>query len=374
LFILAYQPSLRRGTDFLNQPSTLKHYPSSFLLCKFLVVSFIFLTCHASHAQPVHTQGYVSIGGLDQWITISGEDYSKPVILFLHGGPGSVLSPYSESIYGAWNKDFILVNWDQRGAGRTFGLDLHSQDPEEYWLSHPLTIEQMVEDGIALVQYLNERLGKQKVILVGSSWGTILGTKMALKNPELFHAYLGHAQFGNYEKNLISAYTTTLEQAQQENDSTALQTLQSLGVPPYNDARSLGQMLRIVKEYESKHVPYKFSDWIISEKYDNEEDRQARYHGDDYSFLYFAGHEKLGIESTAKDVDFISDDLEFGMPVYLIQGEHDILTSLEISKEFFDKLKAPEKEYHTLYDAAHGFTHSVIDKQYEILKRLVVVE
>lgn len=71
-------------------------------------------------ARPVDEAGYVKIGGIDQWVTIRGDSCANPVALFLNGGPGNPLSPYGGAVYAAWEKDLTLVQWDQRGAGRTF--------------------------------------------------------------------------------------------------------------------------------------------------------------------------------------------------------------------------------------------------------------
>lgn len=59
----------------------------------------------------IHEQRFILINGIEQWVTINGNK-SKPVILFLHGGPGSTMSPYSKSLYGEWEKDFVIVQWD----------------------------------------------------------------------------------------------------------------------------------------------------------------------------------------------------------------------------------------------------------------------
>lgn len=149
-----------------------------------------------SYAQPsaIDEKKFVVIEGIEQWITIKGNDRSNPAILFLHGGPGSPLSPYAEAIFKEWEREFVLVNWDQRGAGRSFGRNALEELDEAYILAHPLNLGQMTNDGIALTEYLLSYLEKEKIILFGTSWGTALGASMASVRPELYHAYLGHAQ------------------------------------------------------------------------------------------------------------------------------------------------------------------------------------
>ena len=119
----------------------------------------------------INEERFIKINGIEHWVTIKG-DSTKPLVLFLHGGPGNPLSPFADAIYGKWEKDFILVQWDQRGAGRTYGHNAPEELTPEYLKSNPLTIDQMTSDGIELAQYLIQHLKKPKIILLGTSWGS----------------------------------------------------------------------------------------------------------------------------------------------------------------------------------------------------------
>lgn len=334
---------------------------------------FLFsLSLHAQVNSPIDEGEYISIGGIEQWVTIKGSDRSKPAILFLHGGPGSVMSPYDENIYGEWEKDFVLVNWDQRGAGRTFGKNAPAELDEKYWIENPLTIELMTSDGIELSEYLIKHLGKQKIILIGSSWGSLLGVTMSQKRPDLFYAYVGHSQIVNHSESEIIAFQKAIKLAEDTHDQTSLDKLNSLGSPPYVDAKNTGQFYRVIKKFEKENsVPAPDSWWNLSQEYDNEIDAQNRYNGDDYSFINFAGHQKLGIKSMVAGLDFMKDALDFEIPVYLIQGEADILTPNEISKAYFDKINAPKKEFYLVPGAAHGHNQAIVDLQYKIVKEQI---
>jgi predicted alpha/beta-fold hydrolase len=90
--------------------------------------------------EPVKEEMFIPIGGIEQWITIKGDDRNNPVVLFLHGGPGDAWSPFADAMFAGWEKDFTLVQWDQRGAGRTYGKTGPSIEPT-------MTIERMVQDG-----------------------------------------------------------------------------------------------------------------------------------------------------------------------------------------------------------------------------------
>ncbi len=320
----------------------------------------------------VDEEKFVSIGGIDQWITIHGGDSSKPVILFLHGGPGSPMSPYGDAIYGGWETDFILVQWDQRGAGRTFGRNIPADYDETYWQENPLTVEQMTDDGIKLSEYLIEHLGKDKIIILGTSWGSILGAKMALERPDLFHAYVGHAQMVSPAQDLNTAYRKTHKIAEKEGDLELVSILDSIGPPQYDNAQTTGKFFRILKTYEREHsLPAPAAWWKLAPEYDNETDNRHRYDGDDYSFVNFVGHRKMGVKAMNATVDFLKDVLKFEIPVYFIQGEKDILTPPEITRAYFDTLKAPKKEYFLVRDAAHGYNQAVVDVQYRIVKECI---
>ncbi|MDQ3682492.1 MAG: alpha/beta hydrolase [Bacteroidota bacterium] len=315
---------------------------------------------------------FIKINGIDQWVTIKGER-SEPVILFLHGGPGSPLSPYADAIYGGWEKDFIIVQWDQRGSGKTFGRNAPAELSPDYLKSNPLTVEQMTTDGIELVEYLIKYLGKQKVILFGTSWGSVPAVLMTVKRPDLFYAYVGHSQIVNPSDNLIQVYKKVYQMAQSANDKKSIDALNSIGTPPYDHAKNTGQLLRVIKKYERENsIPAPDSLWKISSKYDNEKDNQHRADGDDYSFINYAGDKLFGIKPMISTINLLKNNLDFKIPVYLIQGEEDILTSKEFTKEYFDKIRAPKKEYILLPKSAHGFNQLVVETQYKIMKEYLL--
>lgn len=336
-----------------------------------LITFYIFLISVSAIAQSetINEEKFIPIGGIEQWVRIKGSDITKPVILFLHGGPGSVMSPYENNIYSEWEKDFIIVHWDQRGAGRTFGRNAPPEVNEDYWIENPLTVEQMTADGIELSEYLIEKLGKQKIIILGTSWGSVLGVEMSIKRPDLFYAYVGHSQIVNAPGSLQHAYNKIYKMAQGADDRESVDKLNSIGAPPYDDAKNAGMLFRIIKKYERENsIPAPDSWWKPTQEYDNELDNKFRYNGDDYSFINYIGHKKLGIKAMSTAIDFMQEGFEFKIPVFLIQGEEDILTPKEITKEYFDKIKAPVKEFFLLPGAAHGYNQSVVDTQYQIVK------
>ena len=157
----------------------------------------------AKAGQPVDEAGFVAIGGIRQWVTVSGRDCASPVVLIVHGGPGNPNTPFAHNLFGDWAKDFTVVQWDQRGSGKTYGQNRPAED-------EPLTMDRLAADGVEMARYATQRLGKRKVILMGGSWGSALAVNMAMAAPQLFHAYVGTAQLANYQADMAASYRLTL--------------------------------------------------------------------------------------------------------------------------------------------------------------------
>lgn len=315
----------------------------------------------------IDEQKFITINGIEQWVTIKGNSI-KPVILFIHGGPGSPISPYSDHLYKELEKDFIIVQWDQRGTGKTFGLTAPEELTPEFLKANPLTLDLMTNDGIELSTYLTKHLGKNKIILFGTSWGSALSVKMVTKRPDLFYAYVGHSQIVNP---IIDQtfYGKIYKLAEGKKDNDALSTLSSIGKPPYDRARKVGQLFKIVKKYEkASSTPAPESWFVLSSNYDNQKDNQNRENGDDYSFVNYTGDSKLEVASMSSTINLLRDNFNFKIPIYLIQGNEDLLTPKDKTEEYFKKIKAPEKKYYLLPKTAHGFNLSVLETQIKIFK------
>ncbi|MFE9472548.1 alpha/beta fold hydrolase [Streptomyces griseofuscus] len=134
----------------------------------------------------IDESSYVRIGGLDQWISVRGEDRSNPVLLELHGGPGasnSIFTPRTR----AWERHFTIVRWDMRGAGRTFAAHGPAGQGE-------LTLDRLYADALEVTDHIRARLGVPKVVLLANSFGTVTGLRLARDHPERYSAYVGTDQ------------------------------------------------------------------------------------------------------------------------------------------------------------------------------------
>src|SRR5262249_9691710 len=151
-----------------------------------------------------------------------------PVILLLHGGPGDATNPWGYAGFRSWLRHFTVVQWDQRGTGRTLGKNGASLGPT-------ITIERMTQDGIELADLLRKTLAQNKVILVGHSWGSILGVHMVKARPDLFSAFVGTGQVVDPARNYSVAYAEVLKAAERRGEQRAVRELLEIGPPPWRD-------------------------------------------------------------------------------------------------------------------------------------------
>lgn len=309
--------------------------------------------------QKIAEERFVKIDGIEQWITIHGDDCANPAVFFVHGGPGNPSTPFAAKVYHAWEKDFVLVQWDQRGAGKTFERNPATADGT-------LTIELMARDGIAVASTVSQHLGKRKLILFGGSWGSALAVTMAMMKPELFAAYLGSSQMVAYRENQTATFQRIAELAKSANDNDTLAKLDALGPPPWNDPRAFGILRRALRKYEAKTtVPAPDAWWNFEPQYTGSDYQAAYTAGEDFSYLQLVGLKGDGMLSR---IDLPALGTNFAMPIFIIQGKDDILTMPSVTKRYFDSIKAPIKKYVVLDKVGHDPNELMVDAQLRILK------
>ena len=165
--------------------------------------------------QGIDSLESVRLGGVDQWIQIRGHDRSKPILLFLHGGPGFPQMPFSH-LNAELEKDFVVVQWDQRGAGKSYSWSI----PDD-----SMRVAQFVSDTRELAQILLQRFNAPKCYLVAHSWGSLIGALTVAQSPELFHAYVSIGQLAGLPETQQVRYQFALESAQKENNQKAVTEL-----------------------------------------------------------------------------------------------------------------------------------------------------
>lgn len=316
-----------------------------------------------SPEQKIDEASFVPLGGIQQWVTVKGERCANPVLLFIHGGPGNPISPYGDNLYGSFTKKYTMVQWDQRGSGKTFGRNPPAPNAS-------LTVEQMADDGVQLAQYLARRFGQKKIILMGGSWGSVLGTYMVKQRPDLFHAWVAVSQLVSYQENTSTSYNKVVAMTREQGNQARLATLEALGAPPWKNPRSFSVLRRTIFVYEAKlatRPPANF--WVPAAGYDSKLAAQEREQGEDYTFAQFIGLQGDGMFSR---IELPRLGLNFELPVFMLMGEHDLLTLPEVAKRYFDAIKAPAKAYFVVPNAGHDPNQPLIDAQFKVLNEQVL--
>jgi pimeloyl-ACP methyl ester carboxylesterase len=276
------------------------------------------------------------IGGLDQWINVRGQDKSNPIILFVHGGPASPLIPTLWQFQRPIEEYFTVVNYDQRGAGKTY-VEAHSDE-----IGETLHIPRYIDDAIEVAKHVRKRYGKSKLILMGHSWGTVVGMGAALKRPDLFYAYVGVGQVINTRDNERISFQYGMDQAKARGNTAAIKEMESIA--PYPGDQPITRE-RI----------------IIARKW-------AQFYGGLSAFreesTYFHGASLLSPEYSAADVcgidqgnvftlgrvlpEFLEVDYKnvrsFPIPVFMYMGRHDYTTPSQPTADWLAKVNAPAKQ------------------------------
>lgn len=346
--------------------------PSMLMFQRVLLIAFAALTCPplAVDARPVHEETWIPIGGIEQWVTIDGEDSANPVVLVLHGGPGDALSPYAASLFAGWNKDFTMVQWDQRGAGRTYGKSGPSIDAS-------MTMERMTQDGIEVAQYLIRHLGKHKIIIVGGSWGSILGMRMAHERPDLFHAFVGQSVVVNFKTAVATSYSHILQMADASNDQATITSLKSIGEPPWKTLFPQWRIYRTAeRKYQKSLVTAPGPSMSIAGSYASAAERKQYEEADDFSMFHFWGGRQPSSKSDADTLtlsgplavsDLTTLGTDYKIPLYFVEGEHDLTAPPDLAKAYFETLTAPQKRYYEVPGNGHEPSQAMLDLTREIL-------
>jgi pimeloyl-ACP methyl ester carboxylesterase len=170
---------------------------------------------------------YLPLGGLDQWVLIRGKNVSNPPLLLLHGGPGLSETALFRHYNAPLEETFTLVYWDQRGSGKSFDRKI---------LVSSMAVEQFIADLDELVSVVCHRVGKEKVVLFGHSWGSALGVLYAARFPGKVAAYVGSGQVGDCIAGETLSYEFVLSEAERRNNHKALEELRAIGLPPHTAA------------------------------------------------------------------------------------------------------------------------------------------
>ncbi len=275
------------------------------------------------------------------------ENPENPVLLFLHGGPGSCDRPLVMNYLSALTDTYTIVCWDQRGAGKSFNLKAAKNEE--------MTLETCVEDVHCVINYLKKRFLQDKIVVVGHSWGSLLGVLTASRYPEDIAAYLGIGQFVNGEENERLSYEFTMNEARRRHDRKALRDLVKIEEPNRGLYKNERDFI-IQRNYLQK----------FGGAFYNTEESIARFvlrailSTNEYSLLdyvrYLMGrrHCMHQLYSQMIETDFFQSISGLSVPVCFTQGRHDYNTPSVLARRWFEALNAPKKEFIWFEHSAHS--------------------
>jgi pimeloyl-ACP methyl ester carboxylesterase len=296
---------------------------------------------------------YVPIGGIDQWIQFGGNTPNHPVLLYLHGGPGGTSLP-AAAAWKPWEEHFMVVHWDQRGAGRTFAKNGEIG-------CGPLSVERMVEDGIEVAEFLAAELHQTKLLLVGHSWGSALAVYMLKRRPALFSAFVGTGQLVNMRLNEEYNYRRQLEQAARLENEEALRALRAIGPPPFSSRSALVTL----REWADRLAEGN-GDSIQPRPSPRPTDFTA---ADVPMLMKGAEFSRNQLYEELKGIDLPALGLTFEVPIFFFEGTHDQQTPIELAEQYFDSIVAPHKEF-VRFEGCHHFV--VMNRPDDFLRELVL--
>jgi pimeloyl-ACP methyl ester carboxylesterase len=278
----------------------------------------------------------VRIGGIDQWVSIRGIDRKNPVLLYIHGGPGYVSIPMSWWFTRGLEEYFTVVQWDQRATGKTYLLT----DPAK--VAPTLTSDRMIADTEEMAAWTRKEFSKDKIFVLGHSWGSFLGLQLAQRHPEWLYAYIGVCQLIDGPESERRGWRFAVDAADREDNAEAVHELE--GIAPYG---APGQTIPIKDIYiERKWVGYYGG--AMAYRRDNKADSALAWLSPDYSDEEI-GHIWDGNKFATPYLlpEVVALDLtktnKLSVPLILFEGRHDRLVNSEVAASWFDTVKAPDK-------------------------------
>lgn len=289
-------------------------------------------------------------GGEIYYLRILGCDKSAPVVLFLHGGCGSPDRAHMLRYQAPLAKKFVLAAWDQTGSGLAY--DKKTADRIE------LTKERIVKDAVNVIGYLKKRFGKEKIIVVGHSWGSVLGVWVAQTCPNDISAYVGVGQAVDYAMNEEASYLWTLEEAEKAGDKKAVATLHDIGAPKdgyYAGDHRKSQMKQRAILHKLGGATYANRAPYWRELLSHDVPLILREYGLSGAIKYVKGIAYSASSPMARiDPHFFDTARKLDVPVYLLLGRHDMNCVRTLATEWLIKLRAPEKRLILFENSAHS--------------------
>lgn len=291
---------------------------------RYLISIILILIFRTTSAVEIDTTVTVQIGGINQILSVQGEDVKNPLILYLHGGPGQAASPQREKITSKLEKDFVIVHWDQRNSGKT--LEVNTSEV-------PVTIDLMQSDAEEVLNYLLKEYQQEKLTIVAHSWGNVLGFHLVEKYPERIEALFSVSPGIDATKSQKIALKRLKDHFSKENNGKALGQLSSIKVPH--------------ESIEDMVIQYRWQSVYDGEQVTDEMIEQYMPFFLDWEKKWMPIYKELYDRNLSKDLK------EIACPIYFFVGKQDYTTNFKLTEAYYKKLKAPSKKL-IWFDTGHN--------------------
>jgi pimeloyl-ACP methyl ester carboxylesterase len=286
-------------------------------------------------------QRFIKVGGIDQWIQLRGEDRDNPVLLVLHGGPGWPNAVFTLPLR-PWEQHFTVVQWDHRGAGKTLGRNGKTGSGE-------MTFERRVADAVELIEFLREHLGKEKVVVLAESMGTLTGLPLAKRRPDLVAALVVTDLYVNMAANEAAKWRLTLERLRAAGNAKGVAALEEIGADParwdlaaWNTNMAWAFKTNLPTPNLDRRLLFPLA---LSSPLYTLRDLSSLFVGFQWSTA------QMFQELLAYDAWRLGT--RFEVPFFLFQGESDVVTLTTLAEEYFEEVEAPTKGLALIPDAGH---------------------
>lgn len=320
-----------------------------------LLLVAIFSSCTSTKkikaSNGISEINYLKINKTRQYVLMRGKDKNKPVMLFLHGGPGASATALLRKFNSELENHFTVIYWDQRNAGKSF----NKKTPKE-----EIKVSKYIQDLDTLTNYLKKRFNVDKIYLIGHSWGSRLGLYAIQKHPENYFGYIGVGQeLNSFEGELIS-YQYTLKRAKETKNHKAIKDLEEIGEPQSGNYTKMYKngFWGLVKQKDwllklggERYGRTNYLDWTLSIWFSRE-----------YSFWDLIKYGKSSGFSAGNiiydpdfnNINFFNQIPEVKIPIFFISGAHDYNTPWELVEKYTNTIKAPYKEFIKFEKSGHS--------------------
>ncbi|MCY8310859.1 alpha/beta hydrolase [Bacillus vallismortis] len=283
----------------------------------------------------------LSIDKTKQMLMISGADINNPLLLFLHGGPGTPQIGYVRHYQKELEKHFTVVHWDQRGAGLSYSKRIPQNS---------MTISHFISDAIQVVQWVLKRFSRTKLYLAGHSWGSLLALHVLQQRPDLFYAYYGISQVVNPHNEESAAYQFIREMSDVRSAGIVSKAIRFIGAPPWDKDiyhhiyRFCVEMSRGGFTHQRRQSLTLFFQMLTGKEYGVK---------NMHKFLNGLRFSKKHLTGEMYRFNGFTSIPSIKLPCFFISGRHDLIVPAEISKQYYQRLEAPEKRWIQFENSAH---------------------